>query len=43
MKNYLDNSLTNPEYLFHGSPKCLETIEQRQSHDSNGNLENKVF
>ena len=43
MKDYLDNSLTNPKYLFHGSPKCLETIEQRQAHDSNGNLENEDY
>ena len=27
MDKYLDNSLTNPTFLFHGSPKKLEVIE----------------
>ena len=43
MKNYLDNNLANPRYLFHGSPKVLETIEQREAKDSNGNSENEDF
>ena len=37
---YLDNSLANPTFLFHGSPKKLEVIEQRQAYDSNGIKEN---
>ena len=40
MDNYLCNDINNPTYLFHGSPKKLEVIEKRQSHDSNGNIEN---
>lgn len=42
-KEYIENDLENPKYLFHGSPKLLETIEQRQSHDSNGNKDNEDF
>ena len=43
INNYLSNDLTKPKYLFHGSPKLLNTIEQRQAHDSNGNAENEDF
>lgn len=43
MDKYLDNSLTSPTFLFHGSPKKLEVIEQRQAYDSNGNKENEDF
>ena len=43
MDAYLSNDLANPTYLFHGSPKLLETIEQRQAHDSNGDVENEDF
>lgn len=43
VKNYINNSLINPKYLFHGSPKCLEIVEQRQAHDSNGNSENEDY
>ena len=43
MDNYIGNSLTNPKFLFHGSPKRLEVIEQRQAHDSNGIKENEDF
>lgn len=43
MDNYLSNDLSNPTYLFHGSPIYLDTIEQRQAHDSNGNVENEDF
>ena len=43
MNKYLDNSLTNPTFLFHGSPKKLEVIEQRQAYDSNGTKENEDF
>ena len=43
MDKYLDNSLISPKFLFHGSPKKLEVIEQRQAYDSNGNKENEDF
>ena len=43
MYKYLGNSIANPKFLFHGSPKKLEVIEQRQAHDSNGTKENKDF
>ena len=43
MDKYLDNSITNPKFLFHGSPKKLEVIEQRQAYDSNGTKENEDF
>ena len=39
----MDNSLISPTFLFHGSPKKLEVIEQRQAYDSNGNKENEDF
>ena len=32
-----------PKYLFHGSPKFLKTIEQREAMDSSGNFENEDF
>ena len=43
MYKYLGNSIANPKFLFHGSPKKLEVIEQRQAHDSNGTKENEDF
>ena len=43
MDKYLDNSLANPTFLFHGSPKKSEVIEQRQAYDSNGIKENEDF
>lgn len=43
MDKYFNNDLTNPRYLFHGSPKLLGNIEQRQAHDSNGNKDNEDF
>lgn len=43
MDDYFNNDLANPMFLFHGSPILLNTIEQRQAHDSNGNAENKDF
>lgn len=43
MDNYFNNDIDNPTFLFHGSPKLLDTIEQRQAHDSNGNVENEDF
>lgn len=38
LREYKENDIKNPKYLFHGSPKLLEMIEQRQSHDSNNKL-----
>ena len=43
MDKYLNNSLKKPTFLFHGSPKKLEVIEQRQAYDSNGTKENENF
>lgn len=43
MDNYFSNDLANPKYLFHGSPKLLDMIEQRQAYDSNGNVENEDY
>lgn len=43
MKEYINNSLKKPMYLFHGSPKRFDVIEQRQAHDSNGNSENEDY
>lgn len=40
LEEYLNQDINNPKYLFHGSPKKLEVIEPRVSHDSNGNLQN---
>ncbi len=38
---YINNSLDNPTYLFHGSPNKIQSIETRMAHDSNGNIENE--
>ncbi len=43
MDKYLNNDINNPIFLFHGSPKSLEIIEQGQAYDSNGNKENEDF
>lgn len=43
MEEYYNNDINNPKYLFHGSPKLLETIEQRQAHDARGNKYNEDF
>ena len=43
MDNYLNNDIMHPTYLFHGSPKLLEVVEQRQAHDSNGVKENEDY
>ena len=43
MSEYISNSINNPRYLFHGSPKKLKIVEQRQAYDSNGNLENEDY
>lgn len=43
MNEYINNNINKPIFLFHGSPKQLKIIEQRQAHDSNGNKENEDF
>lgn len=34
MEKYIKQDLNNPKYLFHGSPKILDNIEVKKSHDS---------
>lgn len=41
IEKYKNNDLNNPKYLFHGSPFLLSEVEKRQSHDSNGTIENE--
>lgn len=43
IEKYMNNDLNNPKYLFHGSPLLLSELEMRQSHDSNGTIENEDF
>ena len=43
MDIYLFNDLDNPNFLFHGSPKKLDVVEQRQAHDSDGNADNEDY
>ena len=43
MTIYENNDIKNPKYLFHGSPKLLETIEPRQSSDSGNNHDNEDY
>ncbi|MDD4157326.1 MAG: hypothetical protein PHY08_12205 [Candidatus Cloacimonetes bacterium] len=40
LEKYMNQDLNHPRYLFHGSPKFLENIEAKKSHDSNGNEHN---
>ena len=40
MEEYLNQDIDNPKYLFHGSPKKLDFIERRMSHDSSNNSNN---
>jgi len=40
MNKYSNDDLNNPKYLFHGSPKKLDIVEQRKSSDSSGNKDN---
>ena len=40
ISKYLNQDINNPKYLFHGSPKLLESIKPHKSHDSNNNLDN---
>ena len=41
--NYYNNDLQNPKYLFHGSPRLLDKIEQRQATDANNNKYNEDY
>lgn len=43
MEKYINNSINNPVYLFHGSPKKIDVVEQRQAHDSNNNPDNEDY
>ena len=46
MKKYLYQNNNKPKYLFHGTPKKLDVIETRWSHDSKNvkeNIDNAVF
>lgn len=41
IEKYINNNLSNPKYLFHGSHKLLEELEPMQAIDSNHNSENE--
>lgn len=41
LEKYMNNDLNNPKYLFHGSSHLLSELEKRQSHDSDGTIENE--
>lgn len=43
VNKYFNNDINNPIFLFHGSTKQLDVVEQRQAYDSNGNRENEDF
>lgn len=43
LEEYLNNSLNNPKYLFHGSPNFFEMAEPRQAHDALGTKYNEDF
>lgn len=46
LEKYIEQDLNKPRYLFHGSPKILENIEVKESHDSNGtkhNIDTAIF
>lgn len=43
MDEYLKQDINDPKYLFHGSPKILESIEPKQSHDSSKNPDNEDY
>lgn len=34
VNKYFNNDINNPIFLFHGSPKQLDVVEQRQAYDS---------
>jgi len=46
IREYIFQDENNPKYLFHGSPKKIDVLEKRQSHDSDNNpnnIDNAVF
>jgi hypothetical protein len=46
IEKYINQDIDSPKYLFHGSPKLLNNIEIRKSHDSKGakhNIDVAVF
>lgn len=46
LKEYLNQDINNPKYLFHGSPKKLEVLIPMQSYDYTGNevnIANAIF
>ena len=45
MKDYLNQDINNPKYLFHGSPKKLDKIIPQKSYDSNNseNIDDAIF
>ena len=45
-KEYLEQDINNPKYLFHGSPIKLNIIKPHQSKDTFGdeiNIDNAIF
>ena len=40
ISKYINQDINNPKYMFHGSPRLLESIKPHKSHDSNNNLDN---
>ena len=40
LNEYLTQDINNPKYLFHGSPKKLDKLTPKLSHDSNNNQDN---
>ena len=42
-EHYINNIFKNPKFLFHGSPKKLDTIIPNQAYDSTGNTDNEDF
>lgn len=40
LKEYLEQDINNPKYLFHGSPKLLSVLQPNLSYDLNDNEQN---
>lgn len=40
LEKYINQDIENPIYLFHGSPKRLDVLKPKKSHDSDGNIDN---
>lgn len=45
IKEYLEQDIWNPKYLFHGSPCEIDILESRKSTDvqNKGNEDNAIF